>query len=420
MANYHPENRRVVITGMGALTPLGNSVDEFWQGCVEGRSGLGWITLVDTTNYAVKVDGEVRNFDPQNYMDRKEARRMARFSQFSVAAARMALDDSGLDLDREERTRIGVLLGNGNGGYPETDDAVRQIISKGGNRLDPFYMSKTLPNMAAAQVAMQFGLKGYNNTVTTACAAGTQAIGDALDVIRLGRADVMLAGGGEAGICELGLAAFAIMRALSTRQDDPAKASRPFDAGRDGFVCAEGAGMFVLETIEHAERRGARILAELAGYGACSDAYHVVAPCVDGEGAQRAIRLALADASLSPAEIDYINAHGTSTEANDAAETRAIKGVFGELAYRVPVSSTKSMIGHALGASGAIESVACLKAIETGILPPTINYDTPDGICDLDYVPNQARKVGEVRAVLKNSFGFGGQNACLVFKRYEG
>jgi 3-oxoacyl-[acyl-carrier-protein] synthase II len=281
-------------------------------------------------------------------------------------------------------------------------------------------MSKTLPNMAAAQVAMQFGLKGYNNTVTTACAAGTQAIGDALDVIRLGRADVMLAGGGEAGICELGLAAFAIMRALSTRQDDPAKASRPFDAGRDGFVCAEGAGMFVLETIEHAERRGARILAELAGYGACSDAYHVVAPCVDGEGAQRAIRLALADASLSPAEIDYINAHGTSTEANDAAETRAIKGVFGELAYRVPVSSTKSMIGHALGASGAIESVACLKAIETGILPPTINYDTPDGICDLDYVPNQARKVGEVRAVLKNSFGFGGQNACLVFKRYEG
>ena len=419
MANNLRDARRVVITGMGALTPLGNSVDEFWDGCVAGRSGLDWITLVDTTNYAVKVDGEVKNFDPQNYMDRKEARRMARFSQFSVAAARMAIEDACLKVDREDATRIGVLLGNGNGGYPETDDAVRQIIYKGGNRLDPFYMSKTLPNIAAAQVAMTFGLKGYNSTVSTACAAGTQALGDALDIIRLGRADVMVAGGGEAGICELGLAAFAIMRALSTRADDPTKASRPFDADRDGFVCAEGAGILVLETLEHAQRRGARILGELAGYGASSDAYHVVAPCVDGDGAQRAIRIALEDACIQPDEIDYINAHGTSTQANDAAETVAIKGVFGERAYQIPVSSTKSMIGHALGASGAIESVACLKAIETGIVPPTINYETPDPVCDLDYVPNQSRKVGQVRTVLKNSFGFGGQNACLVFKKYE-
>ena len=416
MASNYDKSRKVVITGMGALTPLGNSVEEFWQGCVDGRSGIDWITLFDNSAYPVKVDGEVRNFDPTDFMDRKEARRMARFSQLSVAAARMALDDSGLKLEEEDTTRIGVLLGNGNGGYPETDDAMRTIVSRGGNRLDPFYMSKILPNIAAAQIAMQFGLRGYNNTVTTACAASTQAMGDALDIIRMGRADVMLAGGGEAGICELGLAAFHIMRALSTRDDEPMKASRPFDANRDGFVCAEGAALFVFETLEHAERRGARILAEIAGYGATSDAYHVVAPCVDGEGAQRAMKMAIYDAGLTEEDIDYINAHGTSTPANDASETAAIKGLFGERAYGIPISSTKSMIGHTLGASGAIESVACLKAMETGILPPTINYETPDENCDLDYVPNQSRKVSKVKAVLKNSFGFGGQNACLVFK----
>ena len=419
MASNYPKDRRVVITGMGALTPIGNSVDEFWQGCVEGRSGIDWIKLFDNSAYPVKVDGEVKNFDPQDFMERKEARRMARFSQFSVAAARMAVEDSGIKLEHEDTTRIGVLLGNGNGGYPETDDAMRTILTRGGNRLDPFYMSKILPNIAAAQIAMHFGLRGYNNTVTTACAASTQALGDALDVIRFGRADVMVAGGGEAGICELGLAAFHIMRALSTREDEPMKASRPFDAGRDGFVCAEGAGIFVLETLEHAQRRGAHILAELAGYGATSDAYHVVAPCLDGEGAQRAIRLALEDADVAPDDIDYINAHGTSTPANDASETMAIKGVFGERAYGIPISSTKSMIGHTLGASGAIESVACVKALETRVLPPTINYETPDTECDLDYIPNTSRKVDEVRAVLKNSFGFGGQNACLVFKRFE-
>ena len=419
MASNYPEGRRVVVTGMGALTPLGNDVEAFWQGCVEGRSGIDWITLFDNSAYPVKVDGEVRGFDPQDYMDRKEARRMARFSQLSVAAARMAIEDAGLKLEGEDRARIGVFLGNGNGGFPEDDQAMRTIIEKGGNRLDPFFMSKTLPNIAAAQVAMQFGLKGYNNTVTTACAASTQAIGDALDVIRLGRADVMVAGGGEAGICELGLAGFHIMKALSTRADDPKKASRPFDAGRDGFVCAEGPGILILETLAHAQRRGARVLAELAGYGASSDAYHVVAPCVDGEGAQRAMRLAIEDAGLTPDDIDYINAHGTSTPANDASETIAIKGVFGERAYQVPVSSTKSMIGHALGASGAIESIACLKTMETGIIPPTINYETPDPECDLDYVPNKARQVDSVRTVLKNSFGFGGQNACLVFKRFE-
>jgi 3-oxoacyl-[acyl-carrier-protein] synthase II len=419
MASNYDKSRRVVITGMGALTPLGNSVDEFWQGCVEGRSGIDWIRLFDNSAYPVKVDGEVRDYDPTQYVDRKEARRMARFSQLSVGAAAQALTDSGLKLEEEDTTRIGVLLGNGNGGYPETDDAMRTIMTRGGSRLDPFYMSKTLPNIAAAQIAMQFRLRGYNNTVTTACAASTQAMGDALDIIRLGRADIMLAGGGEAGICELGLAAFHIMRALSTREDEPLKASRPFDAERDGFVCAEGAALFVFETLEHAQRRGARILAEIAGYGATSDAYHVVAPCVDGEGAQRAILQAIEDAGMTVDDIDYINAHGTSTPANDASETMAIKGVFGERAYGIPISSTKSMIGHTLGASGAIESVACIKAIETGIVPPTINYENPDPECDLDYVPNQSRKIGKIRGVLKNSFGFGGQNACLIFRPLE-
>lgn len=418
MTNSRYKDVRVVVTGMGGLTPLGNNVEDFWQGCLDGRSGIDLITLTDTSNYDVKVDGEVRGFDPRDYLEHKEARRMARFSQFAVASARMALEHSGLNLDDEDRERIGVLIGTGIGGYPDTDQAVRTIVEKGGHRLDPFYMSKTLPNIAAAHIAMQLQLKGYNNTVSTACAAGTQAIGDALNIIRLGRAEIMFAGGAEAGITELGLASFDIMRALSHGTDGTA--SKPFDANRDGFVCAEGAGVFVLETLEHAQRRGARILCELAGYGATSDAYHVVAPCVDGEGAQRAMKMAVYDAGLQLEDVDYINAHGTSTPANDAAETAGIKGLFGERANRIPISSTKSMIGHALGASGAIESLACIKAIETGIVPPTINYSTPDPDCDLDYVPNQARNVGEVNVVLKNSFGFGGQNACLVYKKFEG
>ncbi len=412
-------DHRVVITGMGGVTPIGNNVDDFWQSCLEAKSGIDWITLCDASAYRVQVDGEVRGFDPQEYMDRKEARRMARFAQFAVAATRMALDDAELRTEDEDAYQVGVMLGSGIGGFPDTDEAVRTIVHRGGNRLDPFYMSKMLPNMAAAQVAMQYQLKGYNNTVSTACAAGTQAIGDAANVLLSGRAEVMIAGGAEAGISELGLAAFNIMRALSTREDEPLKASRPFDAGRDGFVCAEGAGILVLETLDHAKRRGAPIRAELAGYGASSDAYHVVAPCIDGEGAQRAMQLAIDDAGITADDIDYINAHGTSTAANDASETAAIRGLFGERAYRVPISSTKSMIGHALGASGAIESLACVKAIETGVVPPTINYETPDPDCDLDYVPNQARDVGEVRNVLKNSFGFGGQNACLLFKKFE-
>jgi 3-oxoacyl-[acyl-carrier-protein] synthase II len=410
--------RRAVITGMGAITPLGLSAEEFWQGLREGRSGAGPLTRVDGTNYPTKIAAEVNDFDPEKYMDRREARRMARFSQMGVAAASQAIAGAGLKLDEEDRTRIGVVLGNGNGGYPEIDATMRTIAANRGTRIDPLYLPKTLPNMAASQISLQFGIKGYNSTVTTACAAGTQAMGDATDLIRRGRADVMITGGTEAGISELGLAAFSIMRALSTRNDEPEKASRPFDAERDGFVCCEGAAIFVLESLEHARARGVPILAEIIGYGASADAYHLVVPCADGEGAARAMRWALEDAGVRLEDVDYINAHGTSTPLNDASETNAIKQLFGEQAYRVPISSTKSMIGHGLGASGALESVACVKTLQTGIIHPTINYEHPDPECDLDYVPNVAREA-DVRIILKNSFGFGGQNACLVFKRYE-
>jgi 3-oxoacyl-[acyl-carrier-protein] synthase II len=419
MARPRNENgRRVVITGMGAITPQGNSVAEFWQGCVEGRSGIGPLTHFDAGEYPVRIAGEVRGFDPEDYMERRQARRMARFSQLAIAATHQAIEDAHLDLGDEDPARVGVLLGNGIGGWPNTEQAMRTILTKGGLRVDPFFLPKTLPNMAAAQVSLTFGVKGYSNTVITACAAGTQALGDALDVIRAERADVILAGGTEAGICELGLCSFAVMRALSTRNEAPEKASRPFDAERDGFVAAEGSAVFVLESLEHAQARGAPVLAELAGYGACNDAYHLVAPCPDGEGAIRTMSWALEDAGVSPEEVDYINAHGTSTPLNDASETAAIKKVFGEHAYRIPISSTKSMIGHAFGAAGALESVPCVMTLRTGIIHPTINYEHPDPECDLDYVPNVARQA-DVRTVLKNSFGFGGQNACLVFKRFD-
>lgn len=412
------KHTRVVITGMGAITPLGQSVDQFWDNLVAGRSGIAPMTLCDTTGYPCKVSGEVKEWKPELFMDRKEARRMARFSQFAVAAARQAVEDAGLDLDAEGRERVGVLIGNGNGGYPNLEEAVRTLVERGGMRMDPLLMPKALPNMAAAQIALQLGIKGYNGTTVTACAAATQAIGDAAGLIRSGRMDVILTGGSEAGISQLGLAAFAVMRAMTTRDIEPERASRPFDKDRDGFIPSEGAAIFVLETLEHARARGARIIAEVAGWAAGSDAYHIVAPCADGEGAARTIRWALDDAGIAPEEIDYINAHGTSTPLNDPSETAAIKLAFGEHAYNVPISSTKSMIGHALGGSGALETVAAVRAIETGTIHPTINYETPDPECDLDYVPNVARQA-PVRTVLKNSFGFGGQNACLVLRAVD-
>jgi 3-oxoacyl-[acyl-carrier-protein] synthase II len=409
--------RRVVITGMGAMTPLGLSPEKLWEGCVEGRSAVIPLTRFDAKDYPVRIAAEINDFDPVDYIDRKEARRMARFSQFAVAAARQAIEAAGLQIDKEDASRIGVMLGNGNGGFPNTEEAMRTLLEKGGMRIDPFYAPKMLPNMAAAQVAIQFGLGGYNSTAITACAASTQAIGDALEVIRRGKAEVMLTGGTEAGIGEIGLATFCVMRALSTRNEEPAKASRPFDAERDGFVCSEGSAILVLESLEHAKARGATILAELAGCASSGDAYHIVAPSENGEGAQRAMRWALEDAGITINDVDYINAHGTSTVLNDLAETRAIKALFGERAYKIPISSTKSMIGHVLGGAGALESVACVKTLQAGIIHPTINQENPDPECDLDYVPNKCRKA-DVRTILKNSFGFGGQNACLVFKKF--
>ncbi|MEX2157892.1 MAG: beta-ketoacyl-ACP synthase II [Dehalococcoidia bacterium] len=411
-------SRRVVITGMGAVSPLGNTVDEYWNNLIAGKSGIERITALDPSGYPVSAAGEVKNFDPEKYLDRKEARRMARFSHFAMAAAQEAVAGSELNIDRVDSERMGVLLGNGIGAFPNIDIAMHTIIERGGMRVDPFFMLKSLPNMAAAHLTLRYQAKGYTGTICTACAASTQAIGEATEVIRRGKADVMLAGGAEAGICELGMAGFAVMKVLSPN-DEPAKASRPFDAKRDGFVSSEGAAIFVLESLEHARERGAPILGEVSGFAVTADAYHMVAPCADGDGAARCIRAALSDAGVAPEEIDYINAHGTSTPLNDASETRAIKAALGEHAYQVPVSSTKSMIGHTLAASGALESVACMKTLETGIIHPTINYEHPDPDCDLDYVPEGKREV-DVRTILKNSFGFGGQNACLVFKRYEG
>ena len=410
--------RRVVVTGLGAVTPAGMNVPDYWASLLAGRSGIDRITFFDTSGFPCKFAGEIPEFAPAAFMDRKGARRMGRFSQLMVAAAREAIDDASLDLEAAERNRVGVLIGNGGGGYPGIQEAAHTLFERGGMRVDPLFFSKQLGNMAGAQVAMQFGLRGYNGTVVTACAAGTQAIGEAALMIRVGRADVMLSGGCEAGISELGLAGFCVMRAVTSSEGDPAKASRPFDANRDGFVPCEGAGALVLESEEHARRRGARPYAELAGFGCTADAFHVVAPPEDGEGAARAMREALDDAGASPADVSYINAHATSTPAGDTAETNAIKTVFGERAYGIPISATKSMIGHGLGASGGMETVAAVKTLETSTAHPTINLETPDPTCDLDYIPEGRRSL-DVHVVMKNSFGFGGQNSCLLLTRYE-
>jgi 3-oxoacyl-[acyl-carrier-protein] synthase II len=410
---------RVMVTGLGAVTPLGQTVDEFWDGLTAGRSGIRRMTLADPADFPCKVSGEVPEWDPGRFLDRKAARRMARFSQFMVAAAGQAFEDSGIKLECEDRDRFAVVVGNGGGGYPDIQEAVETVSSRGGMKVDPLYMAKSLANMAAAQVSLYYGLRGYNGTICTACAAGTQAIGEAAMLIRYGRADIVLSGGCEAGISALGLAGFSVMRALTTRSnDEPEKASRPFDALRDGFVPSEGAGALLLESEEHARSRGARVYGEVAGFGCTCDAFHVVAPPEDGDGAARAMAEAIRDAGLQPADVDYVNAHATSTPLGDAAETAAIKRVFGEGAYRLAISATKGQIGHGLGASGGMETVATIKTIETGLIHPTVNQDEADPSCDLDYVPNVARP-GDVRVALKNSFGFGGQNSCLVITRYE-
>ena len=413
-----PDRTRVVVTGMGAITPLGQTPDAFWANLLTGKPGIGPMTLCDPTDYPCRIAGEVRDFDPTQYIDGKEARRMARFSQLAVAAGLTAVESAGLDISQEDPYRVGVVLGNGNGGFPTLEDNCRVLAEKGGMRMTPFFFPMVLPNMAAANLSRFVGAHGYNSTATTACAASNQAIGQALDVIRRGSADVVLAGGTEAGISQLGLAGFAVMRALSTRNDEPEKASRPFDANRDGFVPSEGSAILVLESLEHAQKRDVAIIGEIVGFGCTSDAGHLVQPQETGASAAEAMKLALLDAGLGLDQVDYINAHGTSTPLNDALETVAIKRLFGDLAYKIPISSTKSMIGHSLGASGSLEAIACLKSINDGKVHPTINYQKADPACDLDYVPNQTRSL-DVKVVLSNAFGFGGQNACLVFRRFE-
>ena len=412
------QRRRVVVTGLGAITPLGLTADEFWANLLAGQSGIGPMTLCDPTDYPCRIAGQADDFNPTDYIGAREARRMARFSQLAVAAAMQAVANAGLDIAREDPYRVGVLLGNGNGGFPTLEENCRILADRGGMRMSPFFFPMVLPNMAAANVSQYVGAHGYNSTATTACAASNNAIGEALQAIRHGVADVMLAGGAEAGISQLGLAGFAVMRALSTRNDEPQRASRPFDAERDGFVPAEGAGILILEERERAIARGASILCELSGFGGTSDAGHLVQPQESGASAARAMANAISDAGLTPTDVQYVNAHGTSTPLNDAVETVAIKRLFGDAAYRIPISSTKSMIGHSLGASGALEAVACVKTIVDGKIHPTVNYEYPDPECDLDYVPNDARSAA-VSTVLSNAFGFGGQNACLVFRRHS-
>ena len=413
------EGQRVVVTGLGALTPVGLGVAATWDALKAGRSGIDRLTLCDPTGYSCTVGGEVTGFVATDYLDSKTAKRMARFAQLAVVAAREALEHSKINLDAEDRDRIGVVLGNGNGGYPEMEEGARTLVEKGGMRMSPFFFPMTLPNIAASQVSLTYGLRGPNATVVTACAAGTQAIGEAAELIRRGGADVVVAGGVEAGISQLGLGGFAVMRALSTSfNDKPQSASRPFDGRRDGFVPAEGAGILILESMTHARERGATPLAEVAGYAATSDAYHVVHPDEDGSGAMKAMQGAIRDAGVALHEVDYINAHGTSTPLNDRIETVAIKRVFGEGAHRIPISSTKSLIGHALGGAGGMEAIATVMTILDGVIHPTINQEMPDPDCDLDYVPNKARRQ-DVAIAMTNSFGFGGQNACVVMARAE-
>ena len=411
-------SKRIVVTGMGALTPLGKSVDEYWDGLKNGRSGIRVISQVDPHSFPCKVSGEVQDFEPADYMDKREARRMGRFTQLAVSAAYEAFDQSGLDMSREDPTRVGVLIGCGSGGLPETDQQAELKVKRGVMRMSPFYIPIMLTNMAAANISRTFGITGYTNTCVTACAASTQAIGEAAEVIRRGAADVVVTGGTESGICEIGMGGFSTMQALTTWQGDPARASRPFDLDRDGFAPAEGAGVLILESLEHAQSRGAPVLAEIAGWGVSSDAFHLVQPHDEGTGAAHAMEWALKDACVELDEVDYINAHGTSTPINDRLETLAIKRLFGEQAYKVPISSTKSMIGHALGASGSLEAIACIQTVREGVAHPTINQETPDPDCDLDYIPNEAREI-DAKTVLSNSFGFGGQNACLVIKRFD-
>jgi beta-ketoacyl-acyl-carrier-protein synthase II len=416
MARQRSMSERVVITGLGTITPLGLTVKETWEGLVAGKSGVGPVTHFDASSFSTRIAGEVKGFDPKQYINFKEARRMARCSQLAVAAAQEALADAGLSLPFADEERVGVLIGSTIGGLDQVVQGLRTLWERGPSRVKPFTVPAALPNMPAYHISLAFQARGYNSTISTACASSTQSIGEAAEVIRRGAADVVISGGVEAIICEVTFAGFAAMRGLSTRNEEPEKACRPFEAHRDGFVIAEGCALLILESLEQALERGARIYAEILGYGCSSDAYHVAAPEPAATGRVLAMRWALENAGVDVTDIDYINAHGPGTPLGDAAETQAIKTLFGERAYKVPISSTKSMIGHALGGAGAIEALACTLTIRDNVIHPTINYETPDPECDLDYVPNVARSA-QVNIALSNSFGLGGQNACLILGR---
>ena len=408
--------RRVVVTGLGAVTPIGNDVKEYWEGLCSGRNGVAGITLFDPSRHACRFAAEVKHFNPAGWLEPKEAKRWDRFCQFGVVAAKQAIGHAGLVIDGSNAQRVGVSIGSGVGGLLMMESQAHVLADRGPDRVSPFCVPMMIPNMATGLAAIALGAKGPSSAVATACAAGSNAIGDAFRLIQLGLADVMVCGGAESAITPLGVAGFASAKALSFRNDDPSTASRPFDLERDGFVIGEGAGVIVLESLDHAERRGANVLAEIVGYGTTCDAHHITAPSPGGVGGAEAMRLALTDARLEPEAVDYVNAHGTSTQANDSNETAAIKAALGEQAYRTPVSSTKSMTGHLLGGSGGIEAVAAVLAIGNNVVPPTINYANPDPACDLDVVPNTARE-HPVNVVLSNSFGFGGHNVCLAFRR---
>jgi 3-oxoacyl-[acyl-carrier-protein] synthase II len=410
--------KRVVVTGIGAITPIGTGKDTFWSALKSGKSGIDKITKFDASSYDTQIAAEVKDFDPNAYIDKKEAKRMDRFTQFAVAASKLALEDAALNIEEVDSHRFGVVLGSGIGGIETLEKEHEKLMAKGPGRVSPFFIPMMISNIGAGQVSMAFGAKGPNTTVVTACASSTNSIGEAFRIIQRGDADIMITGGAEASITPLSMAGFCSMKAMSTRNDDPTKASRPFDKDRDGFVMGEGAGILILEELDHAIKRGATIYGEVAGYGMSADAYHITAPAPEGEGAARSMKNALNDAEISPEDIDYINAHGTSTPYNDKFETMAIKSLFGEHAYKLAVSSTKSMTGHLLGAAGGIEAIACIMAINESFVPPTINYTTPDPECDLDYVPNHGRE-RNVKYTLSNSLGFGGHNASIIIKKYE-
>jgi len=413
------ETHRVVITGLGVITPLGSEKEIFWGNLIKGKSGIDYITHFDTKDFPSKIGAEVKDFDPLKYISSKEARRMDKFIQFAVASAKLAIGDARLDLDKVDRDKIGVLVGSGIGGIETIEREHKKLLAKGPSRISPFLIPMLIVNMAPGQISIELGLKGPNSSVATACSSATHAIGDAFKIVQRGDAEIMLTGGTETALTPLGFGGFCAMRALSTRNDDPKRASRPFDKLRDGFLMGEGAGIIILETLESAKRRRVKIYAEICGYGLTADAYHITAPAPGGEGAARCMEMALRDAGISPESIDYINAHGTSTQLNDKYETMAVKKAFGEHAYKLAVGSTKSMTGHLLGAAGGVEAAICALVLERGVIPPTINYEYPDPDCDLDYIPNQARK-SEVKVALSNSLGFGGHNASLVFKKFDG